>query len=128
MTTFLPICATTCIGSLLGSELNIGWQHWYGVVCWALIRPILLSSAAPHKVHGDLALSVHLIKVFSVYHLHAPPPDRSVPLQWLAPQSGMASLCRYVHSLERFLRHSFLSLRRFYLVVLGLGAPLSSST
>src|SRR6218665_1335081 len=30
------------------------------------------------------------------------------------------------HSLEPFLRHSFLSLRWFYLVVLGLGAPLSS--
>src|SRR6218665_2423521 len=37
-------------------------------------------------------------------------------------------LCRYAHSLERFLRHSFLNLRRFYLVVLGLGAPLSSPT
>src|SRR6218665_319236 len=61
-------------------------------------------------------------------HLHAPPPGRSMPLQWLAPQFGMASLCRYAHSLERFLRHSFLNLRRFYLVVLGLGAPLSSHT
>src|SRR6218665_1034850 len=30
--------------------------------------------------------------------------------------------------LEIFLRHSFLNLRRFYLVVLGLGAPLSSPT
>src|SRR6218665_3706887 len=69
-----------------------------------------------------------LIEVFSVCHLHAPPPDRSVPLQWLAPQFGMASLCPYAHSLERFLRHSFLNLRRFYLVVLGLGAPLSSPT
>src|SRR6218665_577500 len=59
---------------------------------------------------------------------HAPPPDRSVPLQWLAPQFGMASLCRYGHSLERFLRHYFLNLRLFYLVVLGLGAPLSSPT
>src|SRR6218665_3228085 len=128
MTTFLPICATTCIGSLLGSELNIGWQHWYGVVCWALIRPILLSSAAPHKVHGALAPSVQPINVFSVYHLHAPPSDRSVPLQRLAHQFGMASLCRYAHSLELFLIHSFLNLRRFYLVVLGLGAPLSSPT
>src|SRR6218665_3927836 len=45
-----------------------------------------------------------------------------------APQFGMASLCRYAHSLERFLRHSFLNLRRFYLVVLGLGAPLSNPT
>src|SRR6218665_3954954 len=62
------------------------------------------------------------------YHLHAPPPDRSMPLQWLAPQFGMASLCRYAHSLESFLRHSFLNLRRFYLVVLVLGAPLSSPT
>src|SRR6218665_1201252 len=43
-------------------------------------------------------------------------------------QFGMASLCRYAHSLERILRHSFLNLRRFYLVVLGLGAPLSSPT
>src|SRR6218665_3370040 len=67
---------------------NIGWLHWYGVVCWALLRPILLSSAATHKVHGALAPSVQPIKVFSVYHLYAPPPDRSVPLQWLAPQFG----------------------------------------
>src|SRR6218665_1648854 len=36
--------------------------------------------------------------------------------------------CPSVHSLELFLRHSFLNLRRFYLVVLGLGAPLSSPT
>src|SRR6218665_1026470 len=83
------------------SELhrNIGWLHWYGVVCWALLQPILLSSVAPHKVHGALAPSVQPIEVFSVCHLHAPPPDRSVPLQWLAPQFGMASLCRYAHSL-----------------------------
>src|SRR6218665_1712026 len=47
-----------------------------------------------------------------------------VPLQWLVPQFGMASLCLSAHSLELFLRHSFLNLRRFYLVVLGLGAPL----
>jgi len=33
-----------------------------------------------------------------------------VPLQWLAPQFGMASLCRSAHSLELFLRHSFLNL------------------
>src|SRR6218665_493201 len=32
------------------------------------------------------------------------------------------------HSLELFLRQSFLNLRRFYLVVFGLGAPLSSPT
>ena len=74
------------------------------------------------------APSVQPIKVFSVYHLHAPPPGRNVPLQWLAPRFGMASLCRSTHSLEPFLRHSFLNLRRFYLVVLGLGAPLSSPT
>src|SRR6218665_739881 len=53
---------------------------------------------------------------------------QSVPLHWVVPQFGMASLCRYAHSLERFLRHSFLNLRRYYLVVLGLGAPLSSPT
>jgi len=34
-----------------------------------------------------------------------------------------ASLCRSVHSLEPFLRHSFLNLRWFYSVVLGLAAP-----
>src|SRR6218665_496043 len=101
---------------------------FYGVVCWALLRPILLSSVAPYKVHGALAPSVQPIKVFSVYHLHALPPGRNVPLQWLAPQFGMASLCRSARSLELFLRHSFLNLRRFYLVVLGLGAPLSSPT
>ena len=22
-------------------ELNIGWLHGYGIVCWALLRPIL---------------------------------------------------------------------------------------
>src|SRR6218665_1671899 len=49
-------------------------------------------------------------------------------LQLLAPQFGMASRCRSAHSLALFLRHSFLNLRRFYLVVLGLGAPLSSPT
>src|SRR6218665_843257 len=53
---------------------------------------------------------------------------RNVPLQWLVPQFGMASLCRPAHSLELFLRHSFLILRRFYLVVLGLEAPPSSPT
>ena len=52
----------------------------------------------------------------------------NVPLQWLVPQFGMASLCLSAHSLELFLRHNFLNLRRFYLVVLGLGAPLSSPT
>src|SRR6218665_874493 len=90
---------------------------------------ILLSSVAPHKMHEAPSPSpVQPIKVFSVYHLHAPPPGRSVPLQWLAPQFGMASLCRSAHSLELFLTHSFLNLRQFYLVVLGLGAPLSSPT
>src|SRR6218665_1406006 len=49
-------------------------------------------SVAPYKVHGALAPSVPPIKVFSVYHLHAPPPGRNVPLQWLVPQFGMASL------------------------------------
>src|SRR6218665_3943992 len=44
------------------------------------------------------------------------------------PQFGMASLCRSAHSLELFLRHSFLNLRRFYLVMLGSGASLSSPT
>src|SRR6218665_3229059 len=89
-------------------------QHGYcvgvsrqSVVCWALLRPILLSSMAPYKVHGALAPSVPPIKVFSVYHLHAPPPGRNVPLQWLVPQFGMASLCLSAHSLELFL--SFLS-------------------
>src|SRR6218665_3064256 len=75
-----------------------------------------------------LLTAIEKIEVSSVCHLHAPPPDRSMPLQWLAPQFGMASLCRYAHSLERFVRHSFLNLRRFYLVVLGLGTPLSSPT
>src|SRR6218665_3618552 len=84
-------------------QSNIGWLHWYGVVCWALLRPILLSSVAPYKVHGALAPSVPPIKVFSVYHLHAPPPGRNVPLQWLVPQFGMASLCLSAHSLELFL-------------------------
>src|SRR6218665_1219284 len=83
-------------------------------------------SVDPHKVHGAPSPSVQPIKVFSVYHLHAPPSVRNVPLQLLAPQFGMASLCRSAHSLELFLRHSFLNLRRFYLVVLGFGAPLSS--
>src|SRR6218665_2852530 len=91
-------------------------------------QPILLSSVAPYKVHGALAPSVQLIKVFSVYHLHAPPPRTNMPLQLFSPQFGMASLCRSAHSLDLFLRHSFLNLRRFYLVVLGLGAPLSSPT
>src|SRR6218665_1355462 len=99
--------------------VHIGWLRWYGVVCWALLQSILLSSAAPHKVHGALDPSVQPIEVFSVCHLQAPPPDRSVPLQWLAPQFGMAFLCRYAHSLERFLRHSFLNLRRYYLVLFG---------
>src|SRR6218665_1196489 len=40
---------------------------------------ILLSSAAPHKMHGALAPTVQPIEVFSVCHLHAPPPGRSVP-------------------------------------------------
>src|SRR6218665_3556579 len=93
------------------------------VVCWALLRPILLSSVAPHKVHRAPSPSVQPIKVFSVYHLHAPPPCRNVPLQWLAPHFGMASLCQSANSLEIFLRHSFLNLRR-----LRLGAPLSSPT
>src|SRR6218665_870608 len=130
MTTSLVIHvgATSCAGSPLGSELNIGWLHWYGDVCWALLRPMLLSSVAPHKVHGAPSPSVQPIKVFSVYHLHAPPPGRNMPFQWLGPQFGMASLCRSAHSLEFFLRHSFLNLRRFYLVVLGLGASLSSPT
>src|SRR6218665_2428280 len=110
MTTSLPICATSCTGFLLGSEYNIGWLHWYGVVCWALLQPILLSSAAPHKVHGAPSPSVQPIKVFSMYHLHAPPTGRNVPLQWLAPQFGMASLCRSAHSLELFLIHFFLNL------------------
>src|SRR6218665_2221414 len=88
----------------------------------------LVESAAPHKVHGALTPFVHPIMVFSVYHLHAPPPDRSVSLRWLAPQFGMASHCRYAHSLKRFLRYSSLNLRRFYLVMLRLGAPLSSPT
>src|SRR6218665_2713491 len=79
------------------------------LICWALLQPILLSSAAPHKVHGALAPSVQPIEVFSVCHVHAPPPDRSVPLQWLAPQFGMDSLCRYAHSLERTLSQTFLS-------------------
>src|SRR6218665_696078 len=75
-----------------------------------------------------ITVVIIITEVFSVCHLHAPPPGRSVPLQWLAPQFGIASLCPYAHSLERFLRHSFLSLRRYYLVMLGLGAPLSSPT
>src|SRR6218665_199433 len=102
--------------------------QWTKYSIHTLLRPILLSSVAPYKVHGALAPSVPPFKVFSVYHLHAPPPGRNVPLQWLVPQFGMASLCLSAHSLELFLRHSFLNLRRFYLVVLGLGAPLSSPT
>src|SRR6218665_2443950 len=83
----------------------------------------LFGFCGPHKVHGAPAPSVQPIKVFAVYHLHAPPPGRNVPLQWLAPQFGMVSLCRPANSLELFLRHSFHNLRRFYLVVLGLGSP-----
>src|SRR6218665_649582 len=37
MTTSLATCTTPCTGSLLASELNIGWLHWYGVVCWAYL-------------------------------------------------------------------------------------------
>src|SRR6218665_3165706 len=73
-------------------------------------------------------ISIHLFYRAKKRLMATSPPDRSVPLQWLAPQFGMASLCRYAHSLERFLRHSFLNLRRFYFVVLGFGAPLSSPT
>src|SRR6218665_3585867 len=91
--TSLVICSTSCTGSPLGSELNIGWQHWYGVVCWAWLRPIWLSSLAPHYVLGATAPSVQLNKVFSICLLHAPPPCRNVPLKWLAPQFGMVSLC-----------------------------------
>src|SRR6218665_1812521 len=86
-------------------------MHWYGVVCWAFLRPILLSSVVPHKVHGAPAPSVQQHKVFSVYHLHAPPPDRNVPLQWLAPQFGMTPLCRSSHSLELFLSYSSVGAR-----------------
>ena len=85
--------------------------------------PIYHLSHLSHNIRG-----VHPPKVFSVYHLHAPPPGRNVPLQCLVPQFGMASVFLSAHSLELFLRHSFLNLRRFYLVVLGLGAPLSSPT
>src|SRR6218665_3321423 len=88
----------------------------------------LVEFCGPTQSAGAPSPSIQPIKVFSMYHLHAPPPGRNVPLQWLAPQFGMASVCRSVHSLELFLRHSFLNLRRFYLVVLGLGAPLSSPT
>jgi len=52
---------------------------------------------------------------------------RKVPSRWLAPRYGMASLWHSTHSLELFLRHSSLNLRWSYLVVLGLGALLSSS-
>src|SRR6218665_3343946 len=69
-----PRKQTSCGAQPLDS---VGWLHWYGVVCWALLQPILLSSAAPHKVHGALAPSVQPIEVFSVCHLHAPPPGRS---------------------------------------------------
>src|SRR6218665_2690212 len=93
-----------------------------------LAQAYLVEFCAPHKVHGAPAPSVQPIKVFSVCLFHAPPPGRNVPLQWLAPQFGMASLCQSAHSLELFLSHSFLNLRRFYLVVLGLGAPLISPT
>src|SRR6218665_685013 len=92
-------------------RLNLRGPALEGGCFWALLRPILLSSVAPHKVHGAPSPSVQSIKVFFVYHLHAPTPGRNVPLQWLGPQFGMASLCRSAHSLELFLRHSFLNLR-----------------
>jgi len=85
--TCLIIYSTSCTGSPLGSELNIGWRNWYCVVCWALLRPIWLSSVAPHYVLGAPAPPVQLNKVFSICLLHAPPPCRNVPLQWLAPNS-----------------------------------------
>src|SRR6218665_2983422 len=50
------------------------------------------------------------IQAQSVCLLHAPPPGRNVPFQWLAHQFGMSSLCRSAHSLELFLRHSSLNL------------------
>src|SRR6218665_815970 len=125
MTTSLPMCD---ILHWLPARQRI--EYRMAALVWrcllGLAPAYLVEFYGPHKVHGALAPSVQLIEVFSVCHLHAPPPDRSVPLQWLAPQFGMASLCPYAHSLERFLRHSFLSLRRYYLVVLG--APLSSPT
>src|SRR6218665_790563 len=49
-----------------------------------------------------------------------------LPLQWLAPQFGTIPLS--IRSLPRTLSQTFLNLRRFYLGVLGLGAPLSSPT
>src|SRR6218665_308153 len=99
------------------------WRCFLG-----LATAYLVEFCGPHKVHGAPSPSVQPIKVFSVYYLHAHPPCRNVTLQWLAPQFGTASLCRSAHSLEIFLRQSFLNLRRFYLVVLGLGASLSSPT
>src|SRR6218665_393425 len=94
----------------------------------SLVPAYLVAFCGPHKVHGALSPSVQPIKDSSVYHLHAPPPGRNMLLQWLAPQFGMASLCRSAHFLELFLSHSFLNLRRYYLVVLVLGAPLSNPT
>ena len=45
----------------------------------------------------------------------------------LAARSEMASLWRSAYSLKPFLRHSSLSFRWFYLVVMGLGPPLRLS-
>src|SRR6218665_3863044 len=124
MTTSLVICATSCTGSSLMIQLNIGWLHWYGVVCWALLRPILLSSVTPHKLNGSPAVQPIKLGLLLV------PFSRTSTRQKCAfavdgPSIWNGLLCRSVHSLELFLRHSFLNLRRFYLVVLGLGAPLS---
>ena len=107
MTTPLPICATSCTDSLLGSELNVGWLHWYGVVCWALLVEFCgptqsarssrsLRSAEQDLLRGPFACtSTRQKRAFAV----------------VGPQFGMASLCRSAHSLE-----PFLNLWRFYLV------------
>ena len=65
-------------------------------------------------------------KIFSMFLLLALPPGRNALSWWLVPRFGMASIWCSAHSLDLFLRHSCLNLRWFYLVVLGLEAPLSS--
>ena len=68
-----------------------------------------LSSVAPHKVHGAPAPSVQPNKVFSVYHLHAPPPGRNVPLHAVVGPTIWNGLPLSIRSLLRTLSQTFLS-------------------
>src|SRR6218665_3561942 len=63
----------------------------------------LVELFGPTQSAGAPSPTIQLIKVFSVYHLHAPPPGRNVPLQWLAPQFGRYPL----NSARTFRRPSF---------------------